>query len=120
MSHVPNISQSFASSVRVPTMYAPYGISCRTFFFTFLSIAPPAAANAPVPNQIMRRWSSRGPVNAPFGVVDYFKSPTRFRTCIALSVIILLGAPGVSSPNGVGVCFGCFAYHSAIFPSRSG
>src|SRR3989442_10943303 len=68
MSHVPNISQSFPSSVRVPTMYAPYGISCRTFFFTFLSIAPPAATNAPVPNQIMRCWSGRGPVDAPFGV----------------------------------------------------
>src|SRR5438094_1915109 len=42
ISHVPNISQSFPSSVCVPTMYAPYGICWRIFFFTFLSIAQPA------------------------------------------------------------------------------
>src|SRR5436309_15194272 len=47
ISHVPNISQSFPSAVCVPMMYAPYGICCRTFFFTFLSIAPPVRRTTP-------------------------------------------------------------------------
>src|SRR5467141_2278295 len=41
ISHVPNIRWSTPPSVFVPTMYAPYGIICRTFFFAFLSIRSP-------------------------------------------------------------------------------
>src|SRR3989304_6042766 len=50
----------------------------------------------------------------------YPDSPNLHRTSIALRVIILLGSPGFSSVNGVGVRFGFLVYHSAIFPSRSG
>src|SRR5437773_9165632 len=42
ISQVPNIKWSAPSFVFVPTMYAPYGIICRTFFFAFLSILSPS------------------------------------------------------------------------------
>src|SRR3989454_5081641 len=42
ISHVPNIRWSTPPSVFVPTMYAPYGTICRTFFFAFLSILSPS------------------------------------------------------------------------------
>src|SRR6266571_2735517 len=63
ISHVPNISQSFPSSVCVPTMYAPYGICWRTFFFTFLSIAPPARRTTP---RLIKSCASAGSAVHPF------------------------------------------------------
>src|SRR6266571_8156447 len=99
ISQVPNMSQSFRFSVCVPTMYAPYGICWRTFFFTFLSIAPPRRRTA----RCLIKSCADDASGAPSPHVD---SSIRFITCIAFRVIILLGSPVRSRANGVGASFG--------------
>src|SRR5204862_7581072 len=67
INHVPNIRWSVPSGVFVPTTYAPYGIIWRTFFFTFLSTAPPLSAIAsgstegPRVGPFAGRWSGESP-----------------------------------------------------------
>src|SRR5947209_7077812 len=83
------------------------------FLLHFLVHCPTGPPNGSVANQVMRTSF----VGLPFVQID---SSTRFSTCKAFRVISLLGSPGFSRPNGVGACFGCFAYHSATPPSASG
>src|SRR2546426_901708 len=83
------------------------------FLLHFLVHCPTGPPNGSVANQVMRASF----VGLPFVQID---SSTRFSTCKAFRVISLLASPGFSRPNGVGACFGCFAYHSATPPSASG
>src|SRR3989441_3764452 len=83
------------------------------FLLHFLVHCPTGPPNGSVANQVMRTSF----VGLPFVQID---SSTRFSTCKAFRVISLLASPGFSRPNGVGACFGCFAYHSATPPSASG
>src|SRR6266705_3361550 len=79
----------------------------------FLVHRPTGPPNDSVANQVMRKSL----VGRPFVQID---SSTRCSTCIAFRVMSLLASPGFSRPNGVGACFGCFAFHSATPPSTSG
>src|SRR5881397_944208 len=83
------------------------------FLLHFLVHRPTGSPNDSVANQVMRISC----VGRPSAQID---SSTRSSTCIAFSVMSLLASPGFSRPNGVGACFGCFAYHSATPPSTSG
>src|SRR3989454_10977067 len=83
------------------------------FLLHFLVHRPTDPPNDSVANQVMR--TSR--VGRPSVQID---SSTRLSTCIAFRVMSLLASPGLSRPNGVRACFGCFAYHSPTPPSASG
>src|SRR5437899_2309215 len=83
------------------------------FLLHFLVHRPTGPPNDSVANQVMRTSF----VGGLFVQID---SSTRFSTCIAFRVMSLLASPDFSRPNGVGACFGCFAYHSATPPSTSG